>query len=147
MAEWQTPIFDRTQADVEYAKQQLALGNNNVEYKGCFNATDINRIENNIQYLSDRLNELYYYNNLVTEDSWTKESTVYANHISRIINNVSVLMSAYHTPNSADKSPETLLTYEQANALERNIFLIKVMLDNMVALFRECGTFWCGEEW
>ena len=147
MAEWQAPVYDRTQADVEYAKQQLALGNNKVEYKGCFNATDVNRIENNIQYLSDRLNELYYDNSLVTERDWTKESIMIASNISRIINNVSVLMNAYHTPSGADKPPETLLTYEQANALERNIFLIKVMLDNMIALFRECGTFWCGEEW
>lgn len=145
MANWSDPIFDRTLEDVEYAKQQLAKNINNVDFKGCFNAKDILRIENNAQYLADTLNSLYYRNSISTTSNWTVNSIPNVTNIVRIINNVSKLISAYHKPNSAPDLPTTLLTYEQVNALEKNLYLIKQMLDSMIASFRECGTFGCGE--
>lgn len=147
MAEWQAPIFDRTQADIEYAKHQLALGINDIEYKGCFNPSDILRIENNTQYLSDMLNELYYKNAITTKNNWTKESTITLYHVLRIINNIDVLWRAYYRPTSSYDLPETLLRFEQVNMIEENIYLLRRMIDRMIASFRECGTFNCGEEW
>lgn len=146
MANWSEPIFDRTLADVEYAKQQLANNINNVDFKGCFNAKDILRIENNARYLADTLNNLCYRNNITTQSSWTVNSIPDVTNIVRIINNVSKLINAYYKPNNAPTLPTTLLTYEQVNALEKNLYLIKEILDNMIASFRECGTFVCGEE-
>lgn len=146
MANWSQPVFDRTLADVEYAKSQLAKNINNVDFKGCFNTTDILRIENNARYLADTLNELCYCNNITTQSSWATSSIPDVTNIVRIINNVSKLISAYHKPSNAPDLPTTLLTYEQVNALEKNLYLIKQMLDNMIASFRECGTFGCGEE-
>lgn len=146
MVTWQEPVFDRTQADVDYARAQLSGGINNVEYKGCFNPLDINRIEGDIQYLSDALNTLRYANKVSTVQNWAKESLPYKSQLDRIINNVGILWSKYHKPNGAVDLPTTLLTYEQVNALEKNIYLLKEMLDDMISSFRECGTFACGEE-
>lgn len=146
MANWVEPIFDRTQADVDYAKQQLANGINNIEYKGCFNVSDGNRIENNTRYIADTLNDLYYPNNIVTKSNWTKTSYIYFAHIERIINNIEALLKAYHTPAEAEDLPSTLLNFEEVNTLEKNIYLIKEMLEDMISSFRECGTFNCGEE-
>ena len=145
MANWSAPVFDRTLADVEYARQQLANNINNVRFKGCFNTTDILRIEDNTRYLADILNDLCYRNNISTQSSWTTISIPNVTDIVRIINNVSKLISAYHKPSDAPALPTTILTYEQANALEKNLYLIKQMLDNMINSFRECGTFNCGE--
>ena len=144
MATWTTPVYDRTQADVDYAKYQLAQKINNIEYKGCFNATDMSRIENNIQYLSDILISLYYFNSLTTR-TWGKNGLPYQSYIDNIINNISILWEKWGKPPDAEDLPNTLLTYEQVNNIEKNIFLLKEMLDDMASSFRECGTFECGE--
>lgn len=62
---WEPPVTDRMQADVNYAKELIAIGWNNMtveqrtEYlagiKGCINTSDLSRIENNIQILIDVL--------------------------------------------------------------------------------------------
>ena len=145
MADWQEPVFDRTITDVEFAKQQLSIGINNVEYKGCFNTTDINRIEQNTQYLSDLLNALYYFND-VTVESWVEGDAPQESHVDRIITNIKILWEKYHKPATAVTLPTTLLDFEQVNAIEKNLHLIKEMVDDMTSSFRECGTFNCGEE-
>ena len=146
MAEWIEPVFDRSQSDIDYAKQQLSMGINNVEYKGCFNTSDANRVENNTRYLADKLNEAYYFTDITTDTTWSKNSFFYKAHVERMISNVGSLLSAYFTPNGSAALPPTLLHYEHINAIEKNLYLIKEMLDDMIGSFRECGTFECGEE-
>lgn len=146
MATWIEPVFDRIYDDVLYAIQQLSMGINNAEYKGCFNPVDINRIENNTRYLSDELNSLVYCNSVDTQNNWTKESTIYEEHITRIIGNISHILDKYFKPPDSPTLPGTLLTYEQVNNLEKNLHLLKEMLDNMKNSFKRCGTFNCGEE-
>ena len=62
---WETPVLDRSQADVDYAKELWDIGYNNLtdtqkaEYiaglKGSLNLSDLYRLQNNIQLLSDVL--------------------------------------------------------------------------------------------
>lgn len=144
MATWTNPVYDRTQSDVDYAKQQLALKINNVDYKGCFNVSDINRIENNTRYLADMLVSLYYFNALTTS-SWSRSGLPSKKHIDNIISNIRTMWNKWAKPPDAEELPSTLLTYEQVNNIEKNIFLLKEMLDNMMGAFRECNTFECGE--
>lgn len=142
---WIEPIFDRTEQDVEYAKQQIALGINDVEYKGCLNVTDLNRIENNTQYLSEVLTSLLYPSEVVTK-SWTINSIPNDNDIKRILDNISKVMVSFRTPTDIEIMPETIRTYEDINAIEKNLYLIKVMVDDMISSFAECGDSECGEE-
>lgn len=146
MAEWISPIYNRTQADVDYAKAQIQLGNNSVGFKGCFTVTDINRIENNCRYIADRLNVLLYTNSITTK-VWDMYGLPNITEVKRLINNADALIKAYHQSPDAPALPETLLTYEQVNALERNLYLIKHLIDNEENEFRHCGTFNCGEGW
>lgn len=60
MAEWKTPITDRTASDVTTAKNNQANASDN---KGALNFNDLNRIENNYKYLLDRLKSEGYYIN------------------------------------------------------------------------------------
>jgi hypothetical protein len=146
MAEWISPVYDRTQRDVDYALSQIEKGNNSPEFKGCFNVTDINRIENNCRYIADRLNILKYTNTIETK-SWDMYSLPNIPEINRLINNVSKIISAYYKPSNAPNLPTTLLTFEQVNALEKNLYMIKHLIDDEENEFRYCGTFNCGEEW
>ena len=72
MGNWTNPIYDRTLYDVESAIRHLNEGVNKVAYKGCFNSSDANRIEENTQYLSDVLKELYYFNDITTKTNFNK---------------------------------------------------------------------------
>lgn len=146
MAEWISPVHNRTQQDVDYAKEQLKNKNNQSELKGCFNVTDINRIENNTRYIADRLNVLLYVNHIETK-LWSMYDLPNVPEIARLIGNVAALIKAYHIPDDAPPLPSTLLGYEEANALEKNLYLIKHLVDNEENAFKHCGTFACGEEW
>lgn len=143
---WREPVFDRTQADVDYAKAQLSRNINEVRLKGCLNSTDLLRIEYNIDHLSKVLTELYYFNTVSDYRIWSKTDIVTVSEVNRIINNVCILWEKYHKPPEAVALPNTLLTFEQVNAIEKNLYLIKEMLDDMIASFGECGTFSCGED-
>lgn len=147
MAQWSSPVYDRTLSDVEYAISQLKNGNDGrEEYKGCFNATDINRIENNTRYIADRLNVLKYTNTIETK-GWTVLKIPTAAEVTRLINNVLKLINAYYRPANSPELPSTLLTFEQVNALEKMLYMIKHLIDEEENEFRHCGTFNCGEDW
>ena len=150
MSEWIIPIFDRTQEDVKNALTKIAEWKQNgstevYDLKGCLNVSDINRIEGNIKYLSDELSKLCYFPNTISK-TWDVSGLPDIENISRIIQNVAKIISAYHQNGTAPSLPETLLTYEEVNDLEHNLYLIKGILDDMITSFRECGTFNCGED-
>ena len=151
MAEWITPVFDRTLSDVNLAISKIAewkkTGETNTyALKGCFNERDVNRIEGNIRYLRENLDKLYYFSNVITRVTWSNRDTLNMSDVLRIIQNTEDIISAYYQSNDAPDLPETLLNYEQVNALEKNLHLIKIILDDMISSFRECDTFECGEE-
>ena len=146
MAEWISPIYDRTQSDIDYALSQIKKGNNSLELKGCFNVTDINRIENNCRYIADRLNVLKYTNTITTK-TWVMYGVPNITEVARLINNVVLLIDAYYQSPDAPLLPSTLLTYEQVNSLEKNLYMIKHLIDEEENEFRFCGTFNCGEDW
>ena len=152
MANWTNPVYDRTQEDVDYAKTQIAYFKANggitdgINLKGCLNYTDVNRIEYNTYYLADLLISLYYFNTISRHRAWRMGNIFDNTHVNRVINNVAILQSAYHTPTGSPDLPTTLTHYEQVNSVEKCLYLLKEMIDNMVSSFRECGTFYCGEE-
>ena len=146
MAEWITPVYNRKQSDVNYAIARLLEGKNATEYKGCFTVTDINRIENNSRYIADRLNVLLYINSINTT-VWSRNDIPNVTDIKRLIDNVQALIDAYYQSAEAPDLPNTLLHFEQVNALEQNLYLLKHLIDNEENEFKHCGTFNCGEEW
>lgn len=195
---WIKPIYDRTQADIDFAitkiaewisynissaeydekvrieNEELVLREGRVEYvdndvivlggdgraivdndalvvkigvvydlKGCLNTIDINRIENNIAYLSQKLSELDYQSS-VSVKQWLKDDLPTTIDITRIIDNVKTLITSFHQMSNAPTLPSKILTYEDANQLEKNIDLIKYLLDCMVSSFRQSGTLQSG---
>ena len=96
MAEWITPIYDRTETDVTAAKIKIAEWIEMVtsgaeatteDLKGCINASDLNRIESNTKYLSETLTALGY-SSTVTTKTWARNSFPNVDDVRRIIANV-----------------------------------------------------------
>ena len=113
------------------------------DLKGCLNLTDINRIEGNIEYLAEKFLELGYPSNVWVR-KWGKDSLPNEYDIERIIDNVRALITAFYQPSGAPTLPITISSYDDVNRIEKNIDLIKYLLDCMVSSFKKVGSFKCG---
>ena len=152
MAVWIEPVFDRTNEDVTFARKQVLkwiaakLSGNPVEtyeLKGCFNLTDINRIEGDIQYISDRLDELYYPPGTSCK-VWERSGLPTAQDVKRILSNVRLIIAVYHQQEGVPDVPEDMSTFSDINAIEENLYAIKQLLDSMVDRFQKSGMFKSG---
>ena len=151
MMEWVNAIYDRTESDVVEARALIehykANGGMtiNTTLKGCLNAGDLNRIENNIDYLNKALCERYYFCNASSVLTWSIYSIPRVAHSTRITGNVSKLISAYYKPPNSPSVPSNMTHYSQINDIEKTLHLLKEMIEHMDTLYRRCGTFSCGE--
>ena len=113
------------------------------DLKGCLNLSDITRIEDNITYLATRLTQYRYSLNVSTKE-WGKDSLPTEKDMIRICNNIRSIRSGYVTPDGAADVPNFLLSYEDINALEQNLYLLKEVFDAMVASFIKSSTYKSG---
>lgn len=113
------------------------------ELKGCLNLLDLNRIEGNIAYLAEKM-ESYSYSPNIHGKQWGKADMPNENDMSRIIENIRALMSAYYSPANPPSLPITMLSYSDINEIEENLYLIKQMLDCMESSFKKVGTIKSG---
>lgn len=146
---WQTPIFDRNQGDLEYARAQLALWKTSSpklpmeDLKAALNHKDLNRIEGNTQYLVDELTTLCYSINAACK-TWEAAGLPNVKDISRIIGNVEQILAIFCRPEGAPTLPKSLLHYEDVNTIEKNLELLLQAFEIAVRYFRKCGTMQSG---
>ena len=113
------------------------------DLKGCLNLSDITRIEDNISYLSSKLNTSLYHTTVSCKE-WTKDDLPNAQDMKRIADNIRAIFRDYYTPSDVVDMPDIMLSYEDINALEYNLHLLKEMLDSMEKSFIQSGTYICG---
>lgn len=113
------------------------------DLKGCLNLIDINRIEENIAYLAEKFSQLDYPPTVYTK-KWTKDNLPNEQDIQRIISNVRALVSSFYQPPNSPALPSTISSYNDINSIERNIDLIKYLLDCMVSSFKRTGAYKSG---
>lgn len=113
------------------------------ELKGCFNLLDLNRIESNIEFLAEQMESFSYAPNIHGKQ-WSREDMPNQNDMSRIVDNVRSLVSAFYSPNNPPSLPAMMLSYNDINAIEENLYLIKQLLDVMQTSFKKVGTIKSG---
>ena len=113
------------------------------ELKGCFNLLDLNRIEDNINYLAETMESFSYAPNIHGKQ-WNRVDMPTQNDMSRIIENIRSLISAFYSPDKPPSLPTTMLSYNDINAIEENLYLIKQMLDVMQSSFKKVGAIKSG---
>lgn len=146
---WIQPIYDRTQEDVLNAKDTLTrwIASNPTiftDLKGCLNATDLNRIEGNIDYLSETLNSFLYHNE-VNSKQWERVDLPNVLDLQRIVSNLEILFNAFYRPTSATELPTNMSSFDDINRLEQNIEAIKQLLDSMQNFFPLSGICIAGD--
>jgi hypothetical protein len=113
------------------------------ELKGCLNLLDLNRIESNIAFIAEKMESFSYAPNIHGKQ-WSRVDMPNQNDMSRIIDNIRALVSAFYSPHNPPSLPTTMLSYSDINAIEENLFLIKQLLDVMQTSFKKVGTIKSG---
>lgn len=149
-------IFDRTQNDVDTAilirntkvKKFEELSESDINYleRGTITINTLNRIENKQEELKNLFNDIGYWNTEITNKSWTKNDIFNVDEFQRIIDNTNVLRQAFFVYKATPNTPPISYHYSDINALEKILYDLDVMINDVKSNYRECGTFECGEE-
>lgn len=150
---WIVPVVDRTLLDVQNALTQIEAWRNQftagqtptvTELKGCLNVTDLNRIEQNTQYISQMIRGYGFQTNVTVKTDWTESRLPNASDVERIINNIKEIRNKYYEPAGMPSLPQTMVSFADINAIEQSLLLFREMLLGMVGAFRRSGTFASG---
>lgn len=134
-------IYDRTQSDVDYA---LNNPDSSSLLKGAYNYNDLNRIETWCEYLAQQLNSYNYYVDITVKTNWTMEEFPTKVQMKRIRDNVQKLKNAFMSYTSVPASLEKM-TYQKANDLEKVLYELDTLINNMIASFYYSGEVFAGE--
>ena len=148
-------IFDRTQNDVDTA---IVLRNTKVKKfetltesdiatleKGTLTINTINRIENKQEELKNLFNDMGYWNTPTTNKTWSENDIFNVDEFQRIIENTNELRKAFFVYKDTPNTPPISYYWDDINALEKILYDIDVMINDVKANYRYCGEFVCGE--
>lgn len=148
-------IFDRTQSDVDTAIilrdtkvkgfQELTESEIAILEKGTITYNTINRIETKQEELKNLFNDMGYWNTPITNKTWGENDIFNADEFHRILDNTNVLRQAFFVYNNTPDTPPISYHYNDINALEKILYDLDVMINDVKSHYRECGTFESGE--
>nr|DAI30666.1 MAG TPA: hypothetical protein [Caudoviricetes sp.] len=145
-------VYDRTQQDVETARTQR--GTTLTPLKGCYNITDLNRVESAVKTLAAALTSAGYLvavtpvlkGSKAEDREWQEGDIVRRAQWTIYLDNVQRLRDAYYTLAETGQlpKPEDRLGYVGANTIEKVLADIDLLIDCMKSSYRRCGTFHAG---
>ena len=149
-------IFDRTQNDVDTAIilrrekvqtfQELSENEVATLEKGTLTINTLNRIEAKQEDLKGILNDMGYWNTSITNKVWGENDIFNVVDVQRILDNTNVLRQAFFFYKDTPNTPPISYYWDDINALEKILYDLDVMINDVKSNYRECGSFECGEE-
>lgn len=115
------------------------------------NYDDLNRVENNTQWVADKLIEYsYYFPSITTKTNWTNQDIVYAEDLNRIEGNIQILQNAYYVNSEFEELKTDWQTLDPVyfdfnNRIEKDLDIINTLIDSMSKYFVKCGVARCGQ--
>ena len=148
-------ITNRTQYDVDTAilirntkvKKFKALTESDINYleRGTITINTLNRIEEKQEDLKGILNDMGYWNTPITNKVWGENDIFNVVDFQRIIDNTNVLRNAFFVHKDTPNTPPISYHWQDINALEKILYDLDVMINDVKSYYRECGTFESGE--
>lgn len=148
-------ITNRTQYDVDTAIsiiknkvqkfQELTESDIATLEKGTITYNTLNRIEAKQEELKNLLNGMGYWNTPITNKVWGKRDIFNVDAFQRILDNTNVLRNAFFVYKDTPNTPPISYHYNDINALEKILYDLDVMINDVKSHYRECGTFESGE--
>lgn len=149
-------IFDRTQNDVDIAIrlraekvqtfQELTESEIATLEKGTLTINTLNRIENKQEELKNLFNDMGYWNTEISVKQWQYTDIFKGEEFDRILHNLEILREAFFiykdTPNMPDNNYRK---YQTINNVEKILYDLDVMINDVKSRYKRCGTFGCGE--
>lgn len=132
-------ITDRTLADVEAAK---ATGIGSPDIKGSYNASDLNRVEMAVEYMTRRL--VAYNLTPVTKKDWVITDIPTADEMSRYLQNVKTIRDTLPTGSLLPESMNKL-DYIGANQIEQAIIDTDNLINDIASQYFYSGEIYGGE--
>lgn len=153
-------IYDRTQADVNDAKVLISkymrgepLGGYEQELwdkglRGCYNTSDVNRVEYHTRELQNILNANGY-NIQIDTRLWSKPDIMRYSDIVRYLGNINAILDAFGRSANAPKLPgiDRWIDYIAANDIEKILYVTRELVYGTLAMFRRAGTFTAGNDY
>lgn len=115
--------------------------------KGQYNWNDLNRVEAATEEIAGLLLSLGYHVGLEpTKKDWSRADFPTAAQMNRYLGNVKKVLAAYYAMPGAPVLPASMgqLTWQSANAIERNLRDVETLLAQMLSALRYSGTFVAG---
>ena len=152
-----TLVTDRTQTDVERADYLNSLWVQHVwtgtpeelaEWeagpKGAYNASDLNRVQEAMEYLAGVFDLYGYTVALQAVQTWADGNMPTASDMSVYLSNLSELRGVLDVLPTCPDTPESmeLLTYIEANNIEEILVNIDLILNAMGSVFLRAGMPW-----
>ena len=149
-------IFDRTQNDVDTAIrlrrekvqtfQELTESEIATLEKGTITYNTLNRIESKQEELKNLFNDMGYWNTPITNKVWGENDIFNVDEFQRILDNTNVLRQAFFIYKDTPNTPPISYHWQDINALEKILYDLDVMINDIKSYYKECGTFECGGE-
>ena len=152
-----TLITDRTQADADRVLELSAKGwagmsaEERAEWsaglKGAYNASDLNRVQDAMEYLAGVFASYGYDVALQPMPTWSVGEIPTVDQMGAYLSNVSALRAVLDTPSTTPAVPAdmALLTYIEANSIEQILVDINQLLLNAAAAWFYSGNLFSGE--
>ena len=137
-------VYDRTAQDVETARTQR--GKVLTPLKGCYNASDMNRVATAVSTLSGLLNAAGYKNEVSAqnfvegEDSTDGKYSVYLANVQTLRDAIAVRATTPSVP-----AADAKLDHVGANNIEKILADLDELLGWMTYSRKYCGTFAAGQ--
>lgn len=149
-------ITNRTQYDVDTAIsiiknkvqkfQELTENDIATLERGTMTYNTLNRIENKQDELKNLFNDMGYWNTPITKKVWGENDIFNVDDFQRILDNTNILRNAFFVYNDTPNTPPVSYHYNDINALEKILYDLDVMINDVKSHYRICGIFECGEE-
>lgn len=137
-------IYDRTAEDVRTAREQR--GKVTTPLKGCYNATDMNRVEAAVKALAAELNSAGY---AVTVNpvTYAESDIIRRSDFAAYLADVQTLRDAIAVRATTPSVPaaDAKLDYAGANNIEKILADLDELLSWMTYSRKYCGTFAAGQ--
>lgn len=152
-----TLITDRTQADVDRVLELSAKGwagmsaEEQAEWsaglKGAYNAGDLNRVQEAMEYLAGAFESYGYAVTLQPVPTWSVGEIPTEEQMAAYLANVTALRAVLDMPSTTPAVPAdmALLTYIEANNIEQILADINQLLANAAAAWYYSGDLFSGE--
>jgi hypothetical protein len=147
-------IFDRTQNDVDTAilirrnkvQKFQALTDEEIETieKGTITINTLNRIEEKQQVLKGLFEEMGYWGSSISNKSWNATDIFDIDDFQRLLENTNSLRKAFFVYKDTPNTPLPNFHFTNINSLEKILFDLDVMINDVKSNYRICGTFECG---